>query len=271
MRGRKRYTQRKRFKSAGRRKYGRRGTDISTRTLAARTVGQRRSRMLPRRAWRSLLWKDTLPLQKYKAILSANQTFNTIATGGSEASYVVETMDNSQPFWTGAGGLLPVTNGGTVPVLSPYKLVVRGGSIWISLTNNPESTDDVEVTVQWVYPRQQTTRYNSLTRTNNPLTDWIAGWLAGTYPLGVRAQNIADYEQYFHPPMREKTIILKPGDSFRDSINLRIKRIDSESFQNGFDQFARVFIYCRNMYSTTSVMTIHGQNGYNVSFCVVDS
>lgn len=264
----RRFVARKRTKRSYAYKRRRRGRqDISTRSLAAATFTGYGGRMLSKAAWRRKLWNDTLALQKFKTIFSANQNYATVATGAIEALYVTELMDNANPFWTAAGGLQPDLAGAGPPTLNPDKIVIRGGQIWMSFTLDPAATSDVEMTIQWVYPRQQTTRMNTATRTNIPLVDWVTNYQLLTPSLGFRAQNYGDYEQYFHPPIREKTIILKPGDSFKDAIRVRTKRIDAESFLSGFDAFPRIFIYMRNTYSIIAAQFVRAQNGYNLSFC----
>lgn len=256
----------KRRKTNRRRRNTRRGShNISTRSLRAVNTGIRTKRLpLTKKAWRRQLWRESLTQQKYKSTLVTTTTTSTPSTAVDCVWAVHEVFDNSNPPWTSAGGLNPVNNGAAVPTLSPVKVVFRGGKIWASVSHPSTATDDARVVIQWIYPRQQVTRFFSTIRTNMPIVDWQTN-IPTTQPIGWKLQQAGDYEQYYHQPVREKEILLKPGDSFEDSMPIRIKRIDAESFTNGLDSNVRLVTYVSNV-NAAAAQTLRVTKSYNVSF-----
>jgi hypothetical protein len=252
----------------GARRRSSRQPQINTRSLRAVDV-RGRGRKLSKRQWRNILWRDTIAKEKFHSVQSLQGTFVTPANQTQQNTTVAEVFDNANPFWTAAGGVQPNTPAGTAPSLNPNRVVVRGGLISITIHNPVVTVEDLKVRVQLIYPKMQTTRWNTTTRTNNPLVDWIAA-LPNPSTLDFTLQDWAEYADFFYPPVMDKQFILRSGDATTFKSRLRVQSIDADLFKmGGGSLFPRFIIYSSNIGSSTAI-TASTQITSNLSFCVVD-
>lgn len=258
----------KRRRFVRRKRNGRNDRDISTRTLNAQNTVRKKSSLLPKYIYKKRLWEYTRFDTKYKSILSSTGSVTTPATFNSLNWATFEFFDNTNPFWTAAGGLQPQHQGAAVPTLNPSRVIVRGGVFKLCLVVGTSQTDDVMVRYQLVYPKQQVTRYASVTRTNVPLVDYVVAVPANQNDDWV-IQDAGDYDQYFYQPVLDKRIILKPGDYNETRHSIKIRSIDADGFVNGAGMFPRWFIYVKNCANNAAV-TVGLRTSYNLSFCKVD-
>lgn len=243
---------------------------LSTRSERPITVSAGGGRLLSKRQWKNKLWNDTISNQKFKTLITGTTTFATPASTSQQTVSVFDIFDAANPFWTVSGGLQVVNLGTAAPTLTPSKIVIRGGVMYVTISLDPAATQDVRIRIQWVYPKQQRARFNSTTTTNVPINDWTTNAAASSVAIGSRMQIIGDYEQYWWNPISDKEILMKPGDSFEARQRIKCKRVDSESVINGFAQFPRIFVYSSNVFTATA-QTLRVISGYDMSFCVQDA
>lgn len=247
----------------------RQNKDISTRTLnAVRTPNQLSGRLLSKRAYRSKLWEATRFHTKFKAAFSKSNAISTPATFNSLNWGQVQVFDNSVPFWTSAGGLNPQHQGAAVPTLAPNYVVIRGGTIKFGFVVGTTQTDDIVARYQLIYPKQQLTRYNSLVQTNMPIVDWLAA-IPTPQNDEWKLQDAGDYSEFFHPPVMDKTIVLKPGDFNETFHKLKITRFDADDFTYGRSFFPYLVVYAKNAANNAAV-TLGIRTSYNLSFVIMD-
>ncbi|ALE29742.1 coat protein [Lake Sarah-associated circular virus-36] len=257
----------KKRRMMARRRRSKKAVGLSTRTLAP-TDFHTKGRMLKKRQWRNLLWRNTLTSEKYRSILMATTGLSTPGNHTTANWSDLEIMSNTQPFWTSAGGMQPVNQGSGVPTLAPDHIIIRGGTFYFSMINPLGNTTDIRVRLQLLYPKQNITRYASLVRTNVPLIDWITS-LGGNQPTIWRMQDAGDYNQYYYNPVMEKEIILKPGDSFEEYRKMKVQRLDTEAFLNGAAGFPSWLVYISNL-DGAAVQNVTVVSGHSLSFALAD-
>lgn len=249
-------------------KKGRYYSGTTTRSTGLANIS-RGGKLLTKKRWRQMLWRDTIMMTKFKSVQMSSSSQTTPAGPNQILFNISEVFSNTSPFWTGAGGCLPQVAGGSAPSLTPNKLVIRGGMMTFDVVNT-DATSDIKVKMFLVYPKQQTTRLNSATRTNMPIVDWFVA-MAALAPLtsATDVQDLPDYEAYYHPPTKSREVFLRPGEIASMSQKIRIKRIDADLFKEGGVAFPSLITFtCAP--GGTATATFRIATGYNISFCVVD-
>lgn len=238
--------------------------------------------MLSRRAYRSKLWNDSIMSTHYRSIIS-----NLLAT---TAPVGVNTIDMgifgafrippNTPFWKSGVGGLQDPSFGIVPdwanpsgagIPEPTTIIIRGGRMFLTIAN-PSTTDTINVRAQLVYPKASLLN-TTATANSNTLSDYITAIASGNpRPISWSAQAAPDYSQYFHKPVLDKTMDLKPGDDLMLMFKIRPCKLDVQPFLRGSGNFPFWFVYCGQRVDTTAgaqAMTLNV--GHNISFCVMDT
>jgi len=145
------FSSRSRFRRRGRRN----GRTTTNRASTATTIGFR-SRKTSTRAFRRMLWRDTLNQTHHRSLLDQTVVISTPNNITQGTLSILEGLPNS--FWTSAGGTLAHDTATPVPLFSG-DLVLRGGISRITLTNrvNPVDTmpsDPVRVSIFAVWTKK---------------------------------------------------------------------------------------------------------------------
>jgi len=277
---------RRRFSRFGARK-NRRTTGFTSRSTGFSSGLFSRPRKLTfrrRRQYRNEAWKRSSLDQKFKAIESFN-TFTGVLSALTASPVwthikLYEAFDRSAPFWTPGGGLrgtnfaIPIV----IPTLTPNKVFIRGGIIELGVgyaLRNIEGTstesDMLNVSIQLVYPKQQ---QRNFTNANDvaPRFEWTSQ-TATLWPRKrlARLQDEADYDEYFHPPVIDKTFTMTPGSSINLRHKLRPKIIDTDQWMRGFGSFPIWIIYSNaNTLMDTTLPACEHTRSYRVSFTLLD-
>lgn len=196
--------------------------------------------------------------------------------------HVSDAIQETNPFWTVGGGLMPVNFGSGAPALSPNKIFVRGGMIECTVGYPAvgldagtgalaAQADDINICVQLIYVKQQRRNY---TDANNvaPNAEWTTTTLA-LWPRArsARLQDEPDYEQYYWQPVLERSMNLKVGDSMTLTHKIHPRRIDADQFNKGFGFFPRWVVYMTNNTNDDSVRSrVEVTKSYRLFFTVED-
>jgi len=218
-----------------RRRFTRRTKTTQTGTRGQRVssdIRQQRPRANIKR-WRSILWNMSTPLTHYRSAATRSNSFSG-ATGGNHDLFNFNALSVSNvPFWTVAGGVLPVSFGtAAADVVADY-YVLRGGMISIHTIAAPSNEDDLEVRIQLIYPKQQWRNFQNANNVS-PRQEWY-DVISATYPknVGQTLQDEPDYDTYYHRPILDKVMLLKPGDGNKMQHKLKVNKIDADEFRRG--------------------------------------
>lgn len=232
-------------------RHPRKNVSLTTRSLSATTI--RKSRPLTKRRiqrFRRNLWAASDILTKYKAIFSNSFSQTVVAVPNQSQVTINDCLNEANPFWTAAGGLQAIhtNNPNTViPTLNPETLFVRHGTVQLTIYNQTVNgtapqLDPVTIRVQLVYTRQQRRNFSDANFVA-PAEEWL-NTIVAQWPKSRlnTLQDEADYSEYYHMPVMERQISLKPGDSFTMSHRLKPKRFNADEFARG-GRYPRWVIY----------------------------
>jgi len=97
---------------------------------------QFRARRLSRRAWRNSLWRETRHLTHWRSNAGSTFVMTTQALASQATITIVDALHTTAgPFWTAAGGTLPVDSTAAPPTFR-NDVVLRGGKIGLTFQNS---------------------------------------------------------------------------------------------------------------------------------------
>lgn len=267
---------------------GRRGTlSVTSRNFNPHSPFKIRGRRISKRAWRRSLYLSTRHANHYRSIAATSLGMNTAISGGLADTSLQSMMAqpcfsvvNGNEFWKIAGGLQD-TNFGISPVWSgvgvnpPGSIIIRGGRIWISVTDPSGSSDPVKIRVQLVFAKQQQRNFGD-TAPSNTFNDWLlsAGAINfnnGLRPVGWDITCAPDWEQYFYKPVMDKSFEVRPIEGVTHYWKIKPVKIDTGSFQVGAGWFPWWLVYLNEVTQSDNVAeTMRVVIGHNISFAVGD-
>jgi len=252
-----------RYKRVGNK--GRRGNlSITTRTTAPRSVKTKTLTKSKRAAYRRALWNSTITETKNKSVLATSTTITTPPNTVSQTVGFATIFNETTPFWLVTGGNQSNTFGVAAGDNVRATYVIRGGKFYWIITCNPASADNVSLRYQLIYPKQQS-RNSTDTAFGTPISDWTTAFVAATHPIGSTAQEFPDYKEYFHLPILDKEVILRPGEACKEERRIKITKIDHDEFQRGGGKFPYLFIYVHGTTDATAD-TIRLTWGHSLSY-----
>jgi len=267
---------------ATRRRPRRRTVTVGSRQLTAQNAFTFRSKKVSARRWRQMLWRDSAMKTHYRSI----QTFapgvglstpaNTFELNFLRTSAMVPLP--GLEFWKTLGGMQDPSfgigvdwaqpSGAGVP--EPITIIVRGGVMCLRVAN-PSTTDTINIRAQLIFTKSQT-RDAANAVASNTLIAYEAAIGTGPRPLSWSIQAAPDYSQYYHPPIMDKSIDLKPGDDINFFHRMKVFKLDCEQFKRGASWFPIWVVYASQSVDTTAgaqAVTIH--TGHNMSFSVMET
>lgn len=291
--GSNRATKRRRFKRTYRRRRGRVNIVASSRQGGSRNPFQIRKKRTRKSTLRKELYRQTQFKTHYKTV---NVTSNSVVTPNNvtqQQGFIQSVFDSSagNEFWHSAGGLQDPSFG-EVPSFAgagiandPVTCILRGGRMWMSITNpqitadvtsgQPEIQDNVQVRVQLIWPKQVARNFDD-TVTSNTFQSWIGGgalaWNTAARPIGLSLQDMPDYNEYLYPPVLDKSFLLQPGDTYQLYHKILPTKIDCGVFKDGGGWFPYWNVTVHQVANVLAGgVTCTLQTGFNMSFSVADT
>jgi hypothetical protein len=208
-------------------------TSYSSRTLDLRNVQRKGGKKLSKRAWRSLLWRNTLTDTKYKSALSALTTNTTPTNSTSKSLLYIPALSSvvGNEFYRTAGGLQD-QNFGVVPNLGTElsSIVIRGGIIFCNIALVTASTDPVIINVELRRLKQQTRNFND-TNVSNTADSYLGAIVGTARPLTWTLDDAPDSQEYVSRAYLSKSMILQAGQMFHLEHRLKVEKIDVGAFE----------------------------------------
>jgi len=191
-------------------------------------------------------------------------TVNTPATTTTQTVGFISLFEETAPFWLVTGGNQSNTFGVAPGDNIRATYVIRGGKFYWIITCNPASADNVSLRYQLIYPKQQSRNATDASFAA-PLSEWLTAYIAGTYAIGMTAQEVPDYNEYFHQPIMDKEVLLRPGEAAKEERRIKICKVDHDEFQRGGGKFPYLFLYVHGTTDATSDV-IRVTSGYSLSY-----
>lgn len=211
--GARRVSRRRRFARS------RRNKTWTSQSATGNQFNYRTRRMRPR-AWRRMLWRDTIGQQHYR---SQGQGTGTLTTGTSQGNGNVQIFNPTfigvpgptTAFWTATGGLQPTDAGAAVATFGASDLVIRGGRIGITISCPDAVTQEVACTI-WVVRVQEDPNYTFV-----PTVQSYGGMIDST----------PDFQKRVGKVLYNKSAILSGAYPHMTlEHRLRVEKIDQEIF-----------------------------------------
>lgn len=175
-----------------------------------------------RRRWKRDLYKHTQFKQTFRSLNnSANLlTVPSVTVGINNAVFSVFNGvlgTSAVPFWTVAGGAIPVDQAGVVPVFSPSSIILKGGMSKIVITSG-QSPDALRVKVWAVWAKSRPDYTNNVPGNGSLLP--------------------SDWDPTLHPDFHEsftmlfgREVLLLPGSRPMElSYRYKCRKIDTDEF-----------------------------------------
>jgi len=267
----------KRRKIARRSKRRRSSQTTTTRALNGYNAFTIRAKKLRKSAYRSRLYNYTMFHTHYRSIGANAVQVSTANSNNQQDCNFFGALNSTAgfEFWKGAGGLQDANWAITVPWASgttnPETIIIRGGRLWLSLNNRNSSAEVARVRVQLIFIKGSLRDLNDTT-TSSTAGLYLNSVLPGNKPIGWNLQAVADYSNYFYPPVLDKTFDLRVDEGAEVFYKLKPAKIDTGSFQRaGGTWFPLWLIYSSTLYNANVVEDpIFVQYGHNLSFAAID-
>lgn len=208
---------RRRGKGGSRTVSGQAGNIVSTRY---------RGSFMGRKQYGKELLRETMFAPHYRSLLTTSFTQTTpIGVNAATKTAIVSLLPIVNPFWTVAGGALPIDEAIGVPTFDESTVILRGGRS--EVTVGVPGVDSVKLKVYLIYIKNNAdmTGFNALT----------------SVPTLWDPSHYTDFEQLFKI-ISAKEYIMLPGSRPLAFINtFRPKKIDWDSYRNGQEHLAYVF------------------------------
>jgi len=205
-------------------------------SAGTRLIGYRGKR-IGRRAFNSNLWKSTQMKHHFRSLQSLSSAYNSQASLTSGTITFIDPFTNGSFFWTAAGGAIPESAGGTVPLFDS-RIILRGGKWTISLTNS-DSTNAQPVKL---------TLFHVMT-TSRPDTSIIPT----TAPPGWDPSLIPDFTYKYGKLLYQESVILRFLESYTIEKRIPLKSIDQSDFASLLGNTPVILLQLESMQLATAV------------------
>lgn len=256
-----------------------------------------RSRKLRKTAYRRALWNETRFKTHFRSTLAFSDLLGTPNNINQLSAYCVSALSNvsGSEFWHTTGGLQDPSFGEVpswAPSVSeaadPLTVIIRGGRFFCTLSlPNASPIDTCKVRVQLIFAKQQPRNVFDGAISNTLGATGVAGGYIGTtginlngpgYGLGTSRffgwslEQAPDFEQYFLPPVLDRSFDLKAGDSMSVFKKIKPVKIDVGPFKDGgcYCPFWLVYVSQDNNNDGVSE-TVSICYGHSLSFSVSDT
>lgn len=135
---------------AKKRKFAKRRRTSSTTTKSgfARTVGAFTAKKTSRSKYKNMLWTSTAMSTHFRSVYGVSFVLNTNAAANVANVGVIPALHpDANLFWTGAGGAIASSPGVAVPTSFADNIVIRGGTIGLTLANDVADSTSQKIKV----------------------------------------------------------------------------------------------------------------------------
>lgn len=211
-----------------------------------------RSRMLPRRAWQRSLLVETRFLPHYRSLFTTSFTQNTpVGVNSATKTGLITLLPVATPFWTTAGGALPIDSTVAVPTFNNSTVVLRGGRSEVTIGDPGNDAVKVKIYLLYVRPGADVTPFNALT----------------SVPAMWDPSHYTDFYQSFKIITQQEIICLpgsKPYSMFR---SFPPQKIDYDKYRNGEGHLAYCFTIQQLTDIDVAIQPMIFTVSHSVSFC----
>nr|UOF81678.1 putative capsid protein [Cressdnaviricota sp.] len=250
------FKRRRRTVRRGRRRFRRSGNAGTFTSQSASGLNTRyKTRRIRPRAWRKILWRDTMAKTHYRSV---GQGSGTITTGTSQGNGNVVTAyptfigvpSATTAFWTATGGLNPPDTGGATPTFALGDLTIRGGIIGTTVSCQDTITNEIGVTISVV---------KLMKRPNTAL-------VPASNPWGCQIDGDPEFTTQFGKVLYKRTAILSGAyPHLTVQHRLRVQKIDQEIWGTSLGDQVVFIISCANL-QTADSETLNLTTYHDMSF-----
>jgi len=207
-----------------------------------------RSRRVPGRTWRSMIWRDSLQMSHYRSNAARSSSITSAATVTQKTISMIDALDNGAGFfWNSSGGAQVLDTAGGIPTWNG-DIILRGGKTSCSFYN--ESTaNPVEIEAFYIIPSPRMT----------------TGVVPTLVTVGWDPSIIPEFRQNVGKIIYRTKFLLEPNATSTIDRRLRVQKIDQKAWSDGMRP--RWIITVRDFASsavlTTNVITVVS---FNLSF-----
>lgn len=226
-----------------------------------------RRRRISKRQFRRLLWNQTITATKFKSTFVSTGTSTTPAntTGSTVTKYWAAGIANDSkiPFWLSGAGLIQLS-GSIASVTDPTEtpptfnsdLIIRGGTLSFTITNDTETADvGNDIIIAKIV----------LLKTGS---NWTANGASYDNSLNTSVPSygiVPDFKTNVGYICLEKDFMIKDGESATVTYKLPVQKINIGDYMN--ERFAYVWYLSISNAYIGSAQTCHYYKSHNISFC----
>lgn len=205
-----------------------------------------RGGFLRRKRYQAALIRETLFQPHYRSLLTTSFTQLTpVGVNAATKTGAISLLPTVNPFWTVAGGALPIDDTIGVPTFDESSIVLRGGRTEVTVAVPGNDAIRLRVYLLWFKENTTYTAFNALTSVPtmwdpSHFTDWNQ-----TYKI------ISSKEYILLPASRPLSLIHK----------LKPEKIDFNAYTAG----QKMLVYCFTMQQVTDVDVLPGSVIFTVS------
>jgi len=217
---------------------------------AGNTVNTRyRGRYLSKRRWRGALLANTRFQPHYRSLFTTSFTQTTpVGVNQATKTGLITLLPIATPFWTTAGGALPIDATVGVPTFDESTVVLRGGRSEVTI--GAPSVDAIKLKVFFLFikPGADQTAFNALV----------------TVPALWDPTHFIDFNEGFRV-LGQWEYTLLPGSRPLSLIKtIKAQKVDWDKYRNGEGHLA----YCFTMQQLTDINVLPDPVIYTVSHSV---
>lgn len=219
--------------------------DFTSNALRGTTVGFR-GKKTSRRAFRKHLWDSTLFKAHYRSLAVNSSNVATPANVTDAAIFGLNAYRlGAVPFWTAAGGALPIDAGVPVPVFGG-DIILRGGVYSVTFYNPGPS--DVRIVIWKTFT----------------VADPNLALLPALSVVGWDPSVTADFTAQIAKPTWNKSVIIDVGSSYTLSDRFKIQKIDENTY--GAEGRSPIYFCALSNVGSAISSLVNITRSYNLSF-----
>lgn len=201
--------------------------------------------------FRSFLLNSTLYKAHYRSLYTTSFTQNSVVgVNACAKTGLLTLLPVATPFWTAAGGALPIDSAIGVPGFQNSSVVLRGGRSEVSVGVPGPDAMKLRVYLLYIRPGADQAGFNALT----------------SVPAMWDPSHFIDFEQSFKLIHAHEYVVLGNSRPFTMTETFRPKKIDFDEYQAGEGHLAYCFVLQQLTDINTAVDPIIFTISHSVSF-----
>lgn len=205
------------------RRGGKRTTSFTSQSGVANSFGFK-SKKLSLRAYRGMLWRDSIMKQKWRTCQAFTQSQLSAADSSKYSIVLYDAFGNSaSPFWTPLGGTVQADLGTAVPTFIG-DIIVRGGILGVRVTNQAADASPLEIRI---------ILFRTSTRQGS------APPVIANQSVGFDMTHLTDFNNFYGKPLVNKTVLLENSNVAEVKYRLKVQKVD----QFEYSQFTKRYYW----------------------------